>query len=303
MTSKNFMNLPKEYRDKNKSKVVIFPVSFKTKTTRKNDSNLGPKAIIEASHELEYYEEDLFCEPHEKGIFTEEQLTIKETDFAKIKHKILDKFSKIYDSKKFPITLGSDHSTTIPIIEALEKKEKDFGIIVFDAHSDLREPWGKDTWWHACVSREISKKHKTLLVGIRSMDNNDLEYLQSREGNNTAVIFGKDLLSSQKQHNWDLSSCFQLEEKLRQLPKKIYISIDVDVFDPSIIRYTDTPEPGGLNWTQTNNLLKIVFREKEVIGVDLVEFSPEPKNKAVFCESYLLAKLIYKIIAYKYYIK
>jgi agmatinase len=215
----------------------------------------------------------------------------------------LDKFSKIYDSKRFPITLGSDHSTTIPIVEALEKKEKDFGVIVFDAHSDLREPWGKDTWWHACVSREISKKHKTLLVGIRSMDNNDLEYLQSREGNNTAVIFGKDLLSSQKQHNWDLLSCFQLEEKLRQLPKKIYISIDVDVFDPSIIRYTDTPEPGGLNWTQVNNLLKKIFEEKEVLGVDLVEFSPEPKNKAVFCESYLLAKLIYKIIAYKYYIK
>jgi len=297
----NFMNLQKEYRDKNKSKVVIFPVSFKTKTTRKNESYLGPKEIIEASHELEYYEEDLFCEPHEKGIFTEEELKIKEIDFAKIKHKIWDKYSKVYDEKKFTITLGSDHSTTIPIIEALEKKEKDFGIIVFDAHSDLREPWGKDTWWHACVSREISKKHKTLLVGIRSMDNNDLEYLQSREGNNTAVIFGKDLLSSQKQHNWDLSSCFQLEEKLRQLPKKIYISIDVDVFDPSIIRYTDTPEPGGLDWTQLNNLLKIVFREKEVIGVDLVEFSPEPKNKAVFCESYLLAKLIYKIIAYKYY--
>ncbi len=295
------MNPQKEYRDKKKSKVVIFPVCFKTKTTRKNESYFGPKAIIEASHELEYCEEDLFCEPHEKGIFTEEPLTIKDTDFAKIKHKILDKFLKIYDEQKYPIILGSDHSTTIPIIEALEKKEKDFGVLVFDAHSDLREPWGKDTWWHACVSREISRKHKTLLVGTRSMDNTDIDFLQSTKGRNTGVIFAKDLLSSKKQHNWDLSSCFELEEKLRQLPKKIYISIDVDVFDPSIIRYTDTPEPGGLNWTQLNNLLKMVFHEKEVIGVDMVEFSPEPKNKASFSESFTLAKLVYKIIGYKYY--
>lgn len=297
----NFMNLPKEYRDKNKSKVVILPISFKTKTTRKNESHLGPKAIIEASQELEYFEEDLLCEPHEKGIYTEEQLTIKETDFTKIKHKILDKTRKI--NNKFPIILGSDHSTTIPVVEALEEKEKDFGVIVFDAHSDLREPWGKDTWWHACVSREISKKHKTLLVGVRSMDNTDIEFLQSKQGNNTGLIFAKDLLSSKKQHNWDLASCFELEEKLRQLPKKVYISIDVDVFDPSIIRYTDTPEPGGLNWTQTNNLLKKIFEEKEVIGVDIVEYSPDTKNKASFCESFTLAKLVYKIISYKYYNK
>jgi agmatinase len=294
------MNLPKEYRDKNKSKVVILPISFKTKTTRKNDSHLGPKAIIDASQELEYFEEDLLCEPHEKGIYTEEQLTLKETDFTKIKHKILDKIKKI--NNKFPIILGSDHSTTIPVVEALEEKEKNFGVIVFDAHSDLREPWGKDTWWHACVSREISKKHKTLLVGVRSMDNNDIDFLQSRKVGNVGLIFAKDLLSSIKQHNWDLASCFELEEKLRQLPKKIYISIDVDVFDPSIIRYTDTPEPGGLNWTQLNNLLKMVFEEKEVIGVDIVEFSPDTKNKAAFAESYLLAKLIYKMLAYKYYL-
>lgn len=297
----NFMNLPKEYRDKNKARVVILPISFKTKTTRKNESHLGPKAIIDASQELEYFEEDLLCEPHEKGIYTEEQLTIKETDFSKIKHKILDKTKKI--NNKFPIILGSDHSTTIPVVEALEEKEKDFGVIVFDAHSDLREQWGKDTWWHACVSREVSKKHKTLLVGIRSMDNTDIDFLQSKQGNNTGLIFAKDLLSSKKQHNWDLASCFELEEKLRQLPKKVYISIDVDVFDPSIIRYTDTPEPGGLDWTQLNNLLKKVFEEKEVIGVDIVEYSPDTKNKASFSESFTLAKLVYKIIAYKYYNK
>lgn len=297
---RNFMNLPKEYRNKNKAKVIIQPISYKTKTTRKNDSYLGPKAILEASYELEYFDEDKFTESYEKGIFTEKQLTIKETDFKKIKHTILDKISKTYDPKKLLITLGSDHSTTIPIIEALDTKEKDFGIIVFDAHTDLREPWGKSTWYHACVSREIAKKHKTLLVGVRSMDVLDLTAL--KENKNLKIIYAKDLLSSKNQQNRDLSSCFEFEEKLRTLPKKIYISIDVDVFDPSIIRYTDTPEPGGLDWTQINNLLKKIFKEKEVIGVDIVEFSPEPKNKACFAESYLLAKLVYKMISYKYYL-
>lgn len=294
----NFMNLPKEYRDKNKSNVIIFPVSFKTKTTRKNESHLGAKAIIDASYELEYFDEEMFYEPYENGIYTEKELTIKETDFMKIKHKILDEVITLYDSKKLLITLGSDHSTTIPIIEALEKKEKDFGVIVFDAHTDLREPWGKETWYHSCVSYEVSKKHKTLLVGTRSMDAEDVNTL--KQNKNLEIIFAKDLCSSKKQQNWDLSSCFEFEEKIRNLPKKIYLSIDVDVFDPSIIRYTDTPEPGGLNWTQINNLLKKIFIEKEVIGIDIVEYSPEPKNKACFCESYLLAKLMYRMISYKY---
>jgi len=299
-TEKNFMNLPKEYRDKDKSKVVILPISFKIKTTRENDAHLGPSAIINASEDLEYFDEDSFTEPYEKGIFTDNLLDIKEKEAPKITQVILDKVTKL-PKNQFPIILGSDHFTTVGVIKGMEKRNKEeFGIIVFDAHSDLRTPWGKDTWWHACVSNLVSKDHKTLLVGTRSMDYYDIEYLQSKEGQNVGLIFAKDLLSSQKAHNWDLASCFELEEKLRQLPKKIYISIDVDVFDPSIIRYTDTPEPGGLNWTQTNNLLKKIFEEKEVIGVDLVEYSPDTKNKASFCESFTLAKLVYKIISYKF---
>lgn len=300
-TTKNYMNLPKEYRDKDRSSVVILPISFKIKTTRENDAHLGPEAIINASEDLEYFDEESFIEPYEKGIFTDSTFTIKEKEAPKITHKILDKVSKL-PKYQFPVILGSDHFTSVGTIKGMEKRHKEeFGVIIFDAHSDLRTPWGKDTWWHACITNLVSKDHKTLLVGTRSMDYYDTELLKSEQGKNIDLLYSKDLLSSKRGHNWDLSSCFELEEKLRQLPKKIYISIDVDVFDPSIIRYTDTPEPGGLNWTQVNNLLKKIFEEKEVIGIDLVEFSPDTKNKACFCESFTLAKLVYKIIGYKYY--
>lgn len=288
-----FMNLPKEFRDKKKSKNLILPISFKTKTTRENNSCNGPKEIIKASKEIEYYDSDLDFEAYEKGVYQEDLLEIKEKDFNEISHKILDRIIKLYDPNKFLITLGSDHSTTIPIIEGISKHEKDFGIIVFDAHSDLREPWGKETWWHACTSRLISKDHKSLLVGVRSMDFYEKEYLDNNK--NIDLILAKDLLSSK--NSFDLLECDEFSKKLKKLPKKIYVSIDVDVFDSSIIRSTGTPEPNGLNWMQINNLLEKTFKEKEVIAVDLTEFSPKAKDS--FLESYFLAKLVYRLIGYK----
>lgn len=288
-----FMNLPKEFRDKKRSKNIILPISFKTKTTRENNSSNGPEEIIKASKEIEYYDCDLDFESYESGIYQEDLLEIKDKDFNKILHEILDKVNKVYDSNKFLITLGSDHSTTIPVIESISKHEKDFGIIVFDAHADLREPWGKQTWWHACTSRLISYDHKCLLVGVRSMDFYEKEYLDQNK--NIDLILAKDLLSSK--NSFDLLECDEFTKKLKRLPKKIYISIDVDVFDFSIIRSTDTAEPNGLNWIQINNLLEKIFKEKEVIAVDLTEFSP--KRKDSFPESYMLAKLVYRLIGYK----
>jgi agmatinase len=285
-----FMNLPEEYSSK-KSKTIILPITFKSKTTRETFSDKGPLKIIEASYELEYYDEEIDVEPYEKGIFQEEILEILETDYLTQEQKIIKKILEI-EENKFLVVLGADHSTTISVVKALEQKNNDLGVIIFDAHTDLRDSGVDECGLHACVSSEISKKHKTLVCGVRSMDVYDKEQLKNK---NIDIIKTKELFEDK---DWYLKKSKILKKKLKKLPQKVYISIDVDVFDCSFIRNTGTPEPGGLFFEQLKNLLKLVFKEKDVIGVDIVEYSP---NKESFSESYSLAKLVYKIIAYKHH--
>jgi len=293
MINMSFMNLPKKFNNKEKSKVIITPIEYDGYVTTGSGANKGPKEIIKASYELEYFDCELNIEPYLAGIHTTKSIIVKkdtENNFHKDSQEMLDRLSKLSISNKFIIFLGSDHSTTFPIINYLEKENPDFGIIVFDAHSDLREPLGKETWWHACVSRLISKKHKTLIAGVRSQDFYEKEYLKTSDSNNLEIILANDLKKSQNNFNLEL----------KNLPKKIFISIDVDFFDPSIIRNTNTPEPGGFDWFEINNLLQEVFTRKEVIGVDIVEFAPKGPLWNYKGEGYMLAKLVYKIIAYKF---
>ncbi len=285
-----FMNLPKEYSLK-ESKTTILPISFKSKTTKPTFAEKGPSSIIDASYELEYYDEELDIEPYEKGIYQEEILNIEEKDYQVREKIIVDKIKDI-NKEKFLIVLGSDHSTTIPVVKALDEKHKEFGVIIFDAHSDLRDKDDNECGLHACVSREVSKKHKTVVCGVRSMDVFDKDYL--KENKDLEILKMKDLIDSKDIY---LEKPKEFVRSLKKLPKKVYVSIDVDVFDCSFIRATGTPEPGGLFWNQLNNLLKIVFKEKDVVAVDVVEYSPTQDS---FSESYSLAKLVYKIIGYKH---
>ncbi|NCU31936.1 MAG: hypothetical protein EOM23_03145 [Candidatus Moranbacteria bacterium] len=175
---KTFMNLPKEFSKKEKSKVVIIPLLYDGKVTTGNGAFKGPKEIIRASHELEYFDCETNTESYLKGIYTTKEINFikKNKHFLEISQDMLDKIYSEISNFEFPIILGSDHSTTYPTVKAFYKNEKNFGIIILDAHSDLREPWGKDTWHHACVSRYLSKDHKVLIAGTRSQDFYEKEY-------------------------------------------------------------------------------------------------------------------------------
>ncbi|NCP72122.1 hypothetical protein GW835_01870 [archaeon] len=287
-----FLNLLKEYSNKDKSSICILPLLYNGKVTVGEGAYKGPKEIIKSSYELEYFDCDLKTEPYLNGIYTFKEINFlkNKEDFFKVSKEISNAVYKNISSFKFPIILGSDHSTTFPVVSAFEKIEKDFGIIVLDAHSDLREEWGKDTWHHACVSRYISKNHKTLIAGVRSQDFYEYDFLKTKDGKNVSVIYADNLHKSLN----------NFKKQLKKLPKKIFLSIDVDFFDPSIIKNTNTPEPGGFNWNQTMKILNLIFKEKEIIGADIVEFSPKGANWNFSSESYFLAKLVYKIIAYKF---
>tara|TARA_Y100000310_G_scaffold124700_1_gene123375 strand:- start:3155 stop:4006 length:852 start_codon:yes stop_codon:yes gene_type:complete len=272
----NFMNLPQEYRTNN-SKFGILPISYEKDLTYGEGASKGAQAIIEASKHLEYYDDQFNSEPFEKGILTLPELTFNEKTPEEMVKIISEKIKEQKD--KFIISLGGDHAVTIGIVKRLEQTNE-FSIIQFDAHADFRDSWNNSPLNHACVSRQISKNHELLSIGVRSMDIDEKRLIE--ENQNVHII---------QAHNFNLEKIKQILPKLKD---KVYITIDVDVFDPSIIRNTGTPEPGGLTWNQIINSLTLIFQNKQVIGADIVEFSP---NHHYNSEAYTLAKLAYKIMA------
>ena len=179
------------------------------------------------------------------------------------------------------ISLGGDHSITIAAIKALEINE-DFSVIILDAHADFRDSWNGSEYNHACTAKQVSKNHKVALLGVRSMDIDEKKQIEKA-----------DDVHLLKAYDFNLT---KLKEILPKLKDKVYLSIDVDVFDPSFIRNTGTPEPGGFTWNQVISILKTIFKEKEVIAADIVEFAPKNNFEA---EAYALAKLCYKLMAMK----
>jgi len=267
----NWMKLPSEYR---KGKFAILPIPYEKDLTFGEGASKGPEEIIKASEHLEYYDEQNDCEPFEDGI------EVLDSVSGESPKEMVSNVSKVVvgAGEKFIISLGGDHAVTIGIVKGLEELH-DFSIIQFDAHADFRDSWNGSSLNHACVSRQISKKHALLNIGVRSMDIDEKKLMENNE--NVHVVKAYDF------------SIEKIKEILPKLKQKVYITIDVDVFDPSFIRNTGTPEPGGLMWNQVIDVLKLVFEGKEVLGADIVEFSPKVNFES---EAYALAKLCYKIM-------
>jgi agmatinase len=270
----NWMNLPEQYRT---GKFVIIPISYEKDLTYGDGTSKGPAEIIKSSEHLEYYDEQFDSEAFEDGIEVLDLLELNDLSPEKMVETVTEIIIKT--KNKFPITLGGDHAITIGIVQGLEQLHKEFSIIQFDAHADFRDSWNDSSLNHACVSRQISKKHSLLNIGVRSMDIDEKKLMDQEE--EVQVVKAYDF------------SLDKIKEILPKLRNKVYITIDVDVFDPSFIRNTGTPEPGGLMWNQIVKTLALIFNEKQVIGADIVEFAPKINFEA---EAYALAKLCYKIM-------
>ena len=267
------MNLPQEFVQ---GKFVVLPIEYEHNVTYGKGASLGSSAIINASKHLEYYDEQFECEPFEQGIELLEPLHVTEPE--EMVSKVSDTIQQ--HKNKFIIGLGGDHAVTIGMVKGMEQLHDDFSVIILDAHADFRDSWNNSAFNHACVSKQVSKKHSVLMVGVRSMD---IDEKKSIDNNNNVHII--------KSYDFTLD---KLQEILPKLKQKIYISIDVDVFDPSFMRNTGTPEPDGFQWKTSINILKTIFAQKKVIGCDVVEFAPQINYDA---EAYSLAKLVYKKMA------
>jgi len=278
-----FGDFPSSYKKMATSKVAILPIAYDETSTWKKGADKGPLAILEASQALEWFDRETSSEPYKIGIHT---YPIQK-DFISPKsmvNYIKNKTKKIIDKQQFYIGIGGEHSVSIGAIYAFAEEYKDLSVLQIDAHADLRDKYLGSKYNHACVMRRAREVADIVQVGIRSFDKCEYDTMDKNK-----VFFAEDIYNS---ISW-------IPKVIDKLSDNVFITIDLDGFDPSILPATGTPEPGGLMWYQTLQLLKEVFAKKNVVGCDVVELCP---NEYSASSDFFAAKLIYKMIGYKYFL-
>ena len=270
-----------------KEKVIVVPFGLEKTVSYGGGTRNGPKEIIKASHQVELYDEELNCEPFKKiGI-----KTLKPFKIEKNVKKALSVMSKInqdiLEKKLFPMTLGGEHSITPGCIAPFTKKFKNICLLHFDAHADLRDSYNGEKFSHASAIRRCLDYPNVSVIsfGIRNISKEEIPFLK-RNSKRIKIFWAKD------KSKWDLNKFKRLIKN-----KDVYITFDVDGLDSGIMPATGTPEPGGLFWDETLNILKIAAKNSNIVGADLNELSP---IKGFNSYNFLAAKLVYKILSYKF---
>jgi len=283
----NFLGLEEKHSNFEKSKIAVLQIPFDSTTSWKPGTRFGPKAIIEASRYIELYDHEIDFEAYKEGIFTFNELEPSRGNCDETMQRIEESASDILSKKKFLVSLGGDHSVSIGLLNAFAEHFKDFSILHFDAHQDLREEYEGSKNSHACaMARGFEKAKSMVQVGIRSTEKEELEFAKR---NGIKVVFAEEFNEKPLEKI--------IKEIMPNLKQKVYISIDVDALDPSEMPSTGTPEPNGLKYHQILKIIRKVAEEKEIIGLDVVELMP---IDGLHAPNFLAAKMIYKILGYKF---
>jgi agmatinase len=279
--SQNFAGLMPPYSDLPNAKVVILPVPYDGTTEWHSGTREGPQAIIDASQYLELYDIELDRETYKVGIHTLPKVQPSLNSPEEMIDRVYRIAGELTRQEKFVVMFGGEHSLSLGMVQALEEKNKDLCVLQLDAHADLRDEYLGTKYSHACVMRRIIELCPIVQVGIRSLSWEEQRFLTQNRMHPFFAMPSSDLAS--------------LEDITASLSDNVYVSIDLDVFDPSIVPAVGTPEPGGMQWHEVLNLLRTVTLHKRVIGFDLVELCP--KEGPASC-AFLAAKLAYKLIGY-----
>jgi len=264
------------------AKFVVIPVPYDLTSTYQSGSRRGPAAIIEASTNMELYDEELKKETYLAGIHTTLPVAIDARGPKNMVNIVRKKISRIVGLNKIPVMLGGEHSITLGAVQAMIEKYPELTVLQFDAHADLRDTYQGSPYNHACVARRISEICPLKQVGIRSMSKEEGEFLPQSK----VKSYSADFVLEKK--NWAETVC-------KDLSGDVFITIDLDVFDHSIMSATGTPEPGGLYWKDILHLLKLVSASCNIRGFDVVELAPLP---GVVAPDFMAAKLIYRTMGY-----
>ena len=285
---KGFLGIDNKFNFR--EKVVVVPFGLEKTVSYGGGTKNGPKEIIKASHQVELYDEELHCEPYKKiGIKTLKPFKINE-DIKKALKQISDINEKILNKKLFPITFGGEHSITPGCINPFVKKYKKLCLLHFDAHADLRESYNGSKFSHAsAIKRCLDYKNVSVIsFGIRNISASEISCLK-KNYSRINIFWAKDKMK------WNLNKFKKMIKG-----KTVYLTFDVDGLDSSIMPATGTPEPGGLLWNETLNIIKIASKNSNIVGADINELAP---IKGFNSYNFLVAKLAYKILSYKFLYK
>lgn len=273
-----FGTVPEEFCRYETSSIAILPVPYDGTSTWLKGSDRGPQALIEASANLELYDIETDSEVFKRGIVTMDPVSCPDDPEAMVT-VVHERARSIIDDGKFIVGIGGEHTISVGLVRAVAEKFPNLTVLQFDAHADTRDEYEGRRYNHACVMSRIGEICPYVQAGIRSMDSSELKRLDRNR-----IFFAREML---KDSNVIL-------KMLQVLTENVYITIDLDVFDPSIMPSTGTPEPGGLDWYTLLGLIESVVRKKNVVGMDVTELLPNPVNRA---PDFLAAKLVYRVLS------
>ena len=259
--------------------INILPVPYDKTTTWIKGADKGPLAILEASKALELYDIETGTEVYKKGIQTCPFLNVSD-DPERMAREVEEMVLLLRATGKFVVTLGGEHSVSIGAVRAHNSSVENMCVLQLDAHADLRDEYEGSKYNHACVTARVKEICPVVQVGIRSMDIEEVS-----KADTDSIFYARDIMGSA---DW-------IEKVIEQTCQNVYVTIDLDVFDPSIMPSTGTPQPGGLDRYQVTKLLKTLSEQRNVVGFDMVELCPNEGNKA---PDLLAAKLVYKFLSY-----
>ncbi|MEQ8517713.1 MAG: agmatinase [Cytophagales bacterium] len=278
---KTFAGIPEENHHLENAEIVLIPVPYDGTSTWGKGADKGPDAFLEAAENMELFDIQTRTEVYKKGIHLAKAVTENASPEAMVNavHKTAKSF---LDKGKFVTLFGGEHSISIGSIRAFDEKFDDLTVLQIDAHTDLRPDYQGTPFNHACAVYEASKRNNLIQVGIRSMDIGEMEHLDESK-----VFWAHEI---HKNMDW-------VDRAIDLMTGNVFITIDLDAFDPSIMPSTGTPEPGGMTWWQMDNFLSKVINSKKVVGFDIVELAPNKNNRG---PDFLSAKLYYKLLSYIY---
>ena len=277
------------------SNVVLLGVNYDATSSFGKGADKGPQAVIDTSPQIELYDREFDCEPYAKyGIFTLPSLKVGKMSSEKMLSTVGKKYSELLKDNKFVGMLGGEHSITPGVMPILKKKYPNLSILQWDAHGDLRDSYEGTKNSHACAIRRCYDNVDNIVqVGIRSICQDEADFIKEKKIADNIFSprrFGLDQATKAK----------SIAEIVKKLSDDVYITIDLDGFDPSILPATGTPEPGGLGWYDCLDLMKVVFEKKNVVGFDVLELAP---IKGFPASEFMAALLVYKLFNYKFLLK
>ena len=282
MKTKTYAGIPAEFAKLENAKIVLIPVPYDGTSTWQKGADKGPEAFLNASENMELYDIETDTEVYKKGVYLADAVSEKSSPEAMV-DAVHDITKRYINKNKFVTLFGGEHSISIGTIRAFNECFNNLTVLHIDAHADLRKEYEGSSCNHACAVYEASQIANLIQVGIRSMDLKEKTLMDLDK-----TYFAHEMATDD---NW-------MVDAIDQMTENVFITFDLDAFDPSIAPSTGTPEPGGLLWYETLEFLKQVFQEKNVVGFDIVELCPNEIDKS---SDFLAAKLYYKMLSYKFY--